>query len=139
VRRAPAREEAQFEGDYERFHEADAQPEERPVTRMPDGRILKGSRSSQRRQARFWTDVAEETEALVQPAKPPQANRSKPAQHKASPKADTAKAARNPRAHKASAVVREKKAKGRQTPPKAGSSSLKPSQRGFKWPAHKQA
>ncbi|MFL5628573.1 MAG: hypothetical protein ACJ788_23575, partial [Ktedonobacteraceae bacterium] len=81
----------QFEGDYERFsapapehHERAAsgrrpfpakkvpehvkpQPEERHVTRLPDGRVLKGPRPVQRRNAEFWNDVAQETEDLIDP------------------------------------------------------------------------
>jgi hypothetical protein len=35
------------------------------VTRLPDGRVLKGSRSAQRKNARFWTQVAEDTNELL--------------------------------------------------------------------------
>ena len=39
--------------------------EERHVTRLPDGRVLKGPRPAQRKNAAFWTDIAKETEGLV--------------------------------------------------------------------------
>lgn len=58
----------QFEGDYEGFdidQDLSATSEERHVTRMPDGRVLKGSRPSQRKQARFWNTVAEDSHALL--------------------------------------------------------------------------
>lgn len=58
---------AQFEGDYEglgEFEQAE-HTEEMHVTRLPDGRVLKGSRPSQRRQERFWTDVEDETSSLL--------------------------------------------------------------------------
>jgi hypothetical protein len=61
-----------FEGDYERFdsHQNAQRAEpaeygEKHVTPLPDGRVLKGSRPSQRKQARFWSEVAEETSALI--------------------------------------------------------------------------
>ncbi len=44
------------------------QAETRHVTRMPDGRVLKGPRPAQRRNAQFWSGVAQETENLLQPA-----------------------------------------------------------------------
>lgn len=64
---------AQFEGDYEglgEFEQAE-RAEEKHVTRLPDGRVLKGSRPAQRRQASFWTDVEEETNSLLPKSIPP--------------------------------------------------------------------
>ncbi len=55
----------QFEGDYERFNASQTEQFEPHVTRLPDGRVLKGSRPAQRKQARFWNDVAEETSTLM--------------------------------------------------------------------------
>ncbi|MEO7019041.1 MAG: hypothetical protein ABI234_02700 [Ktedonobacteraceae bacterium] len=62
----------QFEGDYERFdshqgarHSEQAEYEEKHVTPLADGRVIKGSRPSQRKQARFWNGVAEETSNLL--------------------------------------------------------------------------
>ena len=46
---------------------------ERHVTRLPDGRVLKGPRPVQRRNAQFWTGVTNDTSELVghiQEAKP---------------------------------------------------------------------
>ncbi len=75
--------EEHFEGDYERFDHADAsrrsarpvnkpgvrtrdnEPEERHVTRLTDGRVLKGPRPVQRRNAQFWTDITEDTKDLI--------------------------------------------------------------------------
>ena len=49
-----------------RFNEQknEVQPEKH-VTRLPDGRVLKGSRSTQRKKAQFWTGVASDTGELV--------------------------------------------------------------------------
>jgi hypothetical protein len=77
------RDREQFEGDYEHLgddtphrprhseghpprskRESDETPELH-VTRLPDGRVLKGSRPAQRKNAQFWTEVAEETEELL--------------------------------------------------------------------------
>ncbi len=89
--RRPQRFTEQFEGDYERFsddeddipypsprpsgrpfrgervHRASHEqaPGERHVTRLPDGRVLKGPRPVQRRDAEFWTEIAEDTEELL--------------------------------------------------------------------------
>src|SRR6266700_262910 len=82
-------EEAQFEGDYEHFNDSDTQPEERHVTRLPDGRVLKGPRPVQRRNARFWTDITDETQTLLQPVETKRVNTHKPAPIGASAKTGT--------------------------------------------------
>ncbi len=43
---------------------SEAQPE-RHVTRLPDGRVLKGPRPVQRKNAQFWTGVSSDTSELV--------------------------------------------------------------------------
>jgi len=35
------------------------------MTPLPDGRMLKGPRSQQRKQAQFWTEVSEESDELL--------------------------------------------------------------------------
>ena len=158
-----APENEQFEGDYERFDgprsqkRPAAQPprrgkapdrgqpeaEERQVTRLPGGRVLKGPRLAQRRNAQFWTEVADETEDLIDqvhpgptPTKkqagqrPKEALQETPVQEKGTPKAQ-----RKPRARAASAVKREKKPGARKGASRTRPTVLKPSQRGFKWPS----
>lgn len=49
--------------DIRRSHEE--QPRERHLTPLPDGRVLKGPRPVQRRNARFWTDISQETDELI--------------------------------------------------------------------------
>ena len=39
--------------------------EERHVTPLPDGRVLKGPRPVQRKNAEFWTDIAQNTDELL--------------------------------------------------------------------------
>jgi hypothetical protein len=152
----------QFEGDYERFDGAQyqnrpaAQPyrrgntpdrarpeaEERHVTRLPDGRVLKGPRLAQRRNAEFWTGVADETENLIDQVQsdststgkqadqqPEEALQETPAQGKGTPKAQ-----RKPRVRAASAVKRERKPDAKKGAARTRPTVLKPSQRGFKWP-----
>lgn len=116
----------QFVGDYERFHSFEGhaerrqtgarrferrQPEERHVTRLPDGRTLKGSRPAQRKNAQFWSEIAEDTNTLV-----PQTH-----EHEQAEKGEQKSASRK----------REKKAGSE---PKSEHNVPRPSQRGFKWP-----
>jgi hypothetical protein len=149
---------ALYEGDYERFNTPEApshragqhptdedntgQEEERHVTRLPDGRVLKGPRRVQRKNAEFWTDVAQETGSLVsnvQPATPPAEPREEVSPKKARPatparKSARPKAAAAPKTHtrKASQVARTRKTRGQEH--SAGNAVPRPSQRGFKWP-----
>ena len=153
----------QFEGDYERFNtpqyqrrfpeqtspkggrrmpetnQARPQIEERHVTRLPDGRVLKGPRPVQRRNAQFWTDVAHETEDLVEQVNPPPTPAGEQAietLEDAEPqKKGRTKARSKPRTRTASAVARGRKSGGkREVDKKPRSAGPKPSQRGFKWP-----
>lgn len=72
----------QFEGDYESYNTYETprqqrgrypdhsasyqeQAEERHVTRLDDGRVLKGSRPAQRKNAQFWTGIAQEADKLL--------------------------------------------------------------------------
>jgi len=146
---------AQFEGDYEYFekrtgshpparpaterpfrrgyhdkrHEQAPQQEERHVTRLPDGRVLKGPRPVQRKDAQFWTDITEDTQQLIEQIHAPEVDEEPAATDaeltatpETAPVAPSKKGKRVP-------VAREKKvAKPRSTGPR-------PSQRGFKWPA----
>ena len=164
--------EEQFEGDYERFdaperfntsvgrdsspihrprapqHPSDRHDQEanqlpdHPVTRLPDGRVLKGPRPVQRRNAQFWNEIANETEELIdsvhtppagQPANLPETPPAQPGKPKARPQSST------PRKRTSSAVSRGRKAASRETGTKkkavkARSTGPKPSKRGFKWP-----
>jgi hypothetical protein len=114
----------QFEGDYERFNSFEnhserrqtgarryerQQPEERHVTRLPDGRVLKGPRPAQRKNAQFWSEIAEDANALI-----PQVPQNEQAEQ---------------REQKPATRKREKKAES-----KSESNVPRPSQRGFKWP-----
>jgi hypothetical protein len=90
------------------------------VTRLPDGRVVKGSRPAQRKKAQFWTEIASDTDELIQ--------------HIPEPPVHDADNADETKGKK----VRAKKP--RTTPDggrdkKSAPTGLKPSQRGFKWPA----
>ena len=146
----------QFEGDYERFDgprnqrrpaaqpprrgktpdRAQPEAEVRDVTRLPDGRVLKGPRQAQRRNEQFWTEVADETEDLIDQVHPGSTSTKMQAdQQPEEALQETPKAQRKPRARAASAVKREKKPGARKGAARTRPTVLKPSQRGFKWPA----
>ena len=154
---------AQFEGDYEHFtddyeragtREPAARPErpepayERSVTRLPDGRVLKGSRPSQRKQAQFWSGVEGETSGLLSNVSTPQENGEAQVEAEAVPQVrPTARPAR-PRKPSASGVRKVKTVKtvraddakphsakvARKNTQGAPRSATRPSRRGYKWP-----
>lgn len=170
----PAPQSERFEGDYEQFNTQEApqhssdqfrdrpdrqpnrerteeraeQPVERHVTRLPDGRVLKGSRPVQRKNAQFWTEVAHETEALITPVETPidpEVTNTPRTELEIPPTTQSGeappltkvqrKAQAKPRT--ASAVVRGKKVGTKKAATKAEkprSTGPKPSQRGHKWP-----
>jgi hypothetical protein len=151
----------QFEGDYEQFNRApsrqprdsrrqeERQPQtytkrmekppevERHVTPLPDGRVLKGPRPAQRKNAQFWTDISQDTEKLVNQVQAPEETSEKipdeQAQTDALPVPQSAPAPRvaSPRAKIAKRVASAAR-KGKTERPVL--SGPKPSQRGFKWP-----
>jgi membrane peptidoglycan carboxypeptidase len=106
------------------------------VTPMADGRVLKGSRPQQRKQAEFWTEVMDNTEELVQQVQAPETT-PEPAvsevesvQPKKNERKKRATTSEQPRKRAASAVTRKKNA----GPTKPHAAGPRPSQRGFKWP-----
>ncbi len=149
-----------FEGDYERFdrHDAQRRPSDRPlqdspgksrqqaedrrVTRLPDGHVIKGPRPAQRKNSEFWTDVSHDAEALVnQVASSPTEDKAKDktSREPADPiKADATEQSKTkkPRSRAASAIARGKKvaAKKGTVKPKPPANVPRPSQKGFKWP-----
>ena len=111
------------------------------MTRLPDGRVLKGPRRMQRKEAAFWTDVSHEADELlsdVQPTTTPEEAEEEVSDSPVTPRGKSAKqkppAALKPRAHKASQAARDRKSRGKESAPKARATGPKPSQRGFKWP-----
>jgi hypothetical protein len=125
--------------------EGQEQAEERHVTRLPDGRVLKGPRPVQRKEAEFWTGIAEDTEGLVSQVRVPESESVDTEQAgvdvelpteesevtaAASSVEDKAETPRKPRTRSASATVRGKKAAST----KESKGGLRPSQRGYKWP-----
>lgn len=143
---------AQFEGDYEQFDEPEQveypeqppqQPYEKHVTRLPDGRVLKGSRPQQREQARFWNEVEEETENLM--PRIPVAPKKRKQETTANRPARLIKQPGSSKAHKIKRVKtarardgasRAEKAKtGKKKADGTPGSVIRPFQRGYKWPA----
>ena len=171
----------QFEGDYERFNNNEDRPaprdtphrssrpegnasrgkprqheeEERHVTRLPDGRVIKGPRPIQRQEARFWTEVTDNTERLVgniqagekdvdttqnvatDAAQIVEVDATVPDAEvdATAPEAETEeKPSKKPRTRSASATVRNRKT-GDTKEKVRGVKGPRPSQRGYKWPA----
>lgn len=147
-----------FEGDYERFdtyrgtpHAEPSAHDEKHVTRMPDGRVLKGSRPAQRKQARFWNEVAEETSTLMDrtPTAPGQAeptSKPSPAEMQAEQPAPTTPKARPTAKPKVVRTVKTNLARGtggmksmhgskaKALKKKTQGPITRPSKRGYKWP-----
>ena len=150
----------QFEGDYEQFgrapsryprdsrrqeeHQPQAQakrmekPSERHVTPLPDGRVLKGPRPVQRKNAQCWTDVSQDTEKLVNQIHVPEATAEtipdEQAQTSTSLAIQDAPATRVI-SSRAKAAKRAASAARKGKTDRPVSSGPKPSQRGFKWPS----
>jgi hypothetical protein len=111
---------------------------ERHVTPLPDGRVLKGPRPVQRKNAQFWTDISQDTEKLVDQVQTPEESVEKvtdeQAQTSALPAEQSAPVTRivSPRA-KAAKRAASAARKGKTDKPVSG--GPRPSQRGFKWPS----
>ncbi|MBA2681761.1 MAG: hypothetical protein H0U76_25620 [Ktedonobacteraceae bacterium] len=144
----------QFEGDYEQFDSdnerrpterserparnnfrprndrrsgSDQRPE-RHVTPLPDGRVLKGSRPVQRKNAEFWTNINNDTDALIEQV---QVNGAQGAE--VPTEQDIQSDGEQPQSVKR--APRTTKSKGStETTKKPRSSGPKPSQKGYKWP-----
>ncbi len=142
-----------FEGDYEHFDKnissqphshqtkvdtyASYRPQERDVTRLPDGRVLKGTPDEQHKKAEFWSEIAQESDELVKQVESSHAHEAVTKHNTNLPSATSSKRKTNPRTHKASESTQERKTtktKVRQSTSKPRSTGPKPSQRGFKWP-----
>jgi hypothetical protein len=123
-----------------RHDRAEEQPApERHVTRLPDGRVIKGPRPIQRQEARFWTEVANDTEEIVSNVQPaekvvngtPESITDEAISDTTDTTDTTDKSSKKARTRSASATVRSRKA----GTAKEKSKGPRPSQRGFKWPA----
>ncbi len=157
-----------FEGDYERFdyNETSRRPERGDqripaqrgrhhhpteqvhVTRLPDGRVLKGSRPTQRRKAQFWNEITKDTEGLVEqvhPAPHPadeahQEVKALPLEGESNgePSAHTGPAAQEDQAQDTDGAQQTRPASSpaqkKKSALKGRTNVMRPSQRGFKWP-----
>jgi hypothetical protein len=99
------------------------------VTRLPDGRVLKGPRPAQRKNAQFWTEVAEDTEDLLGNVHPSSTEQEDKAEGPENDKAVETAPKKKSRRATSGAVSREKKS-GTTRKPRAASS--KPSRRSSK-------
>lgn len=113
-------------GDWSSQQRSGKKIEDRHVTRLPDGRVLQGSRPAQRRKAQFWQEVAHDTETTLEGV-----NTSPPVTDSAPAGNDEATTQRTPRKRAEGTTARGRKARVKQNVAKPGP---KPSQRGFKWP-----
>jgi hypothetical protein len=111
---------------------------ERHVTPLPDGRVLKGPRPVQRRNAQFWTDISQDTEELVKQVQiseePAETTTDEQAQTSTESAQQSAPATRTV-SSRAKAAKRAAMAARKGHTDKPVSSGPKPSQRGFKWPS----
>jgi hypothetical protein len=145
-----------FEGDYEQFdssnsaqqhkHQVDRyashRPAERNATRLPDGRVLKGTPNEQNRKAVFWTEISQESDELVKQVESTHAQQAATKHPADLPTPSSSRRKTTPRTPKASKSTRERKttkAKVRQSAPKPRSTGPRPSQRGFKWPTPEES
>jgi hypothetical protein len=99
------------------------------VTRLPDGRVLKGSRPAQRKNAQFWTEVAEDTEDLLGNVHPSSTEQEDKAEGPENDKAVETAPKKKSRTATPAAASREKKS-GATRKPRAASS--RPSRRSSK-------
>lgn len=147
--RQPRSEQELFEGDYERFDASNADrhpgsqyqdsPDtpaqvERHTTRLPGGRVLKGPRDAQRRDAEFWTDIAHESDELLKPIEAATTMEEDTPHSMDNPSDSPAGEKPKPRTRNASAATRGSKSNAKQRVPKSRSNGPRPSQRGYKWP-----
>jgi hypothetical protein len=112
-------------------------PEERNVTRLPDGRVLKGTPDEQQRNAKFWTEISHESDELVKQVELSHTQKAATVDPADLQTPSSTQRKTTPRTPKASKSMRERKttkAKVRQSTPKPRSAGPRPSQRGFKWP-----
>jgi hypothetical protein len=142
-----------FEGDYEHFDSSNTvrphthqtkvdthashRPEERNITRLPNGRVLTGTLDEQHRKAEFWTGIAQESDELVKQVESSHTQDASTKSPADLPTATSSKSKPASRTHTASDSKRERKttrAKVRQSTPKPRSTGPKPSQRGYQWP-----
>jgi hypothetical protein len=145
-----------FEGDYEQFDAArePGHEEERHVTRLPDGRVLKGPRKQQREAAEFWTNVDQQAQGLLEtvapeaPAEEPQP-KELPRMRRARLAAEQAETEKKPRRTRAASseasskkttakttkITKPTKAVKTAKKSKAPANTTRPSKKGFKWPA----
>ncbi|BCL83484.1 hypothetical protein ccbrp13_59490 [Ktedonobacteria bacterium brp13] len=111
---------------------------DRHVTPLPDGRVIKGSRPEQRKQARFWTDVNSETNQLVQRedkpkeiVPPPTVTHEESVQTAPFRPTNRPSSAAGRTRRRQSSASEERRAKIKKPRSTGGP---RPSQRGFKWP-----
>jgi hypothetical protein len=156
------RQSEQFEGDYEQFDHAPSrqprdgrQKEERPpqaqsrrmekppeverhVTPLPDGRVLKGPRTVQRKNAQFWTDISQDTEKLVNQVQTSEETAEKVADEQTQTSAlpvEQSAPTKRVVSSRAKAAKRAASAARKGKTDRPVSNGPKPSQRGFKWPS----
>ncbi|HEY6542289.1 MAG TPA: hypothetical protein VIZ18_15200 [Ktedonobacteraceae bacterium] len=133
----PVREREQFEGDYEQFDARATSPdvvESREITQSGK-RATRKPRANQHKDAEFRTEVNQQTDSLIEHIVPVEPVHDEAAGEPTSEAAPKAKKARTARAGTASAkTTRSRKADGKSREP-----HLRPSKRGFKWPAPEQA
>jgi hypothetical protein len=95
---------------------------------MSDGRVLKGPRPVQRRNAQFWNEITEGTDGLLSPVKPKQKEETR-LERKRKSGATTGRQRRS---------IQGGKPKGEKKP-RTRNKGPRPSQRGHQWPTAESA
>lgn len=138
----PAREREQFEGDYEQFDARNTSPnvvESRETTQPDPGkRTPRKPRATSGKDAEFLTEVNQQADGLVEhivPLEPAHDGTTDDASGETAPRA---KKARTPRMGTTGAKASAKTTRSRKADMKTRQPNLRPSKRGFKWPAPEQ-
>ena len=137
----PAREREQFEGDYEQYDAREKLPdagESREIA-QPGKRAAHSPRAKQQKDAGFMTEVNQQTDSLIEHIAPVEAAQDGAAEETTNEAAPKAKKARTSRAGAAGAKASAKTTRTRKAVTNPRTPHLRPSKRGFKWPAPESA
>src|SRR5579859_6146773 len=135
----PAHEREQFEGDYEQFDVRKTSPDVVESREIEQPGPVKRAARKPRRDAEFITEVNQQADGLVEhivPVEPAYEGTADDASGETAPKA---KKVRTTRAGSASTKASAKTTRSRKDGTKSREPHLRPSKRGFKWPAPEQA
>lgn len=127
----PTYEREQFEGDYEQFDARATSPDvvESRETPRPDRHAARKPREDQQKDAEFMAEVNQQTDSLIEHIVPANDSATDEAASEASPKPKKARTTR---------AAGTKTKRSRKDDSNPDTPHLRPSRRGFKWPASEQ-